>query len=478
MPCSATVPLVKFAKGQSGNPAGRPVRKGKAAPGSDGVVSYGGYITSGEGNSALTGSQKWITYANAINEAVIATGVRYFGNLLAGTEWHADPSPEGGADAARAVEIVEAGLLNNRLMPRPWPMVVRKAAMCRLMGYSLHATALARRPDGLVVFSDIAHRPQRTIIEWHRDDEAAPWRSVVQQTTSGKRYELELAECFYCVDDTLTDSPEGVGLLRHVIELVRRLGLYQALEGKAYFEDMGGLPIGRAPLEEIAEGVSGTVDQKRAAITAATASLTDAVSKRAKSPETQQWLMLDSRTYTGSNPDTISGIQKWGVELVKSETNGLPDINVVIGRLQLEIARVLGIEFAMVGGGDSAGTYGMHEDKTSMFASNLQTALTEIGGFATRQLARRLVAANGLDPDTCTPMLVAEPISTEAIETVTRSLGNIAMAALAPDDPARNVLRKRMRLPPEPDRSASVMVPRAPLPPAPVVAEPTKEPTP
>ena len=132
-------------------------------------------------------------------------------------------------------------------------------------------------------------------------------------------------------------------------------------------------------------------------------------------------------------------------------------------RIELQIARVLGIEFTLMGG-DSAGSLAMHADKTSTFASAIQTTLSELGWFATQQLARRLVARNGLDPDTCTPQLVAEPISTDAVITATQALANITMAGLRPDDPAINVLRSRMRLPPLPDRAIEVMSPRASLP--------------
>jgi hypothetical protein len=135
---------------------------------------------------------------------------------------------------------------------------------------------------------------------------------------------------------------------------------------------------------------------------------------------------------------------------------------VTIRRVELQIARVLGIEFALMGA-DGKGSYAQHEDKTSMFATNLQTTLNEMGWFATQQLGRRLVARNGLDPDTCCPRLVAEPISTEAVETACRSLALITQAGLAPDDPAENVLRGRLRLPPAPERMAEVMAPRAPV---------------
>jgi len=433
-----------------------------APAGTSGVIAYGGYVTGGESNAALTGRQKWLTYTNALNVAVVATGVRYFGNLLAGTEWHAEPNPKGGKLAARGVEIVEQGLLRAPL-PQAWPFVVRKAAMYRFLGFSLHATGIARRPDGMVVYSDIADRPQHTIERWLRDDETQPFQIAEQRSPeTSKTYPLKLSECFYCVDNLLGSGPEGVGLLRHVIELVRRLGLFEGLEGSGFFGDIGGLPIARAPLGEIVTA-AGTQDatQIASAVSAATQYIQAAVANRIKTPEKVQWLMLDSATFKGSDGNTISDTQKWGIEVVKSEFARAADIGKTIQRIGLEIARVLGIEFAMVGGGDSAGSYGMHEDKTSMFSTSLQTTVTEIGHFATSQLVRRLIALNGLDPDTCAPTLVAEPISTDAIESVTQALANIAKAGMQPNDPAIPVLRKRMRLPaPEVVDESLLMLPR------------------
>lgn len=440
--------------------------------GTDGVIAYGGWIQSGESNSKLQGHQKWVTYTNAINAAIVATGVRYFGNLLAGTEWHAEPNPAGGAGADRGAEIVRQGLFQAE-MTKPWPTVVRKGSMYRLLGFSLHATAVRVRSDGMIVYSSIAHRPQHTIEKWQRLDEQSAWTGVEQRTSSGGTYSIPLHECLYCVDDTLTDSPEGVGLLRHVIQLVNRLDRYQVLEWLAYEGDMAGTPIGRAPLEELRDA-SGSSDAavNQAYVDATTATFRGVIENRIKTPELMQYLFLDSKTYQGRDPNTISTVLKWALEIVKSTTNGLPDINEVIKRLQFEIARVLGIEFALVGA--EGGSYSMHEDKTSMFATNLQVTLSEMGNFATSQLARRLVALNGLDPDTCTPRCVAEPISTDKIELVTRALENMQKAKLQTNDPARNVIRKRLRLPPEPEYNAALM-PLGPVKPGAPVDDPAKK---
>lgn len=421
------------------------VYKAARPPGTTAVVAFSGYVQSGEAHGDLSGQQKWTTYSNAMAQVpVVATGIRYFANLLAGTEWHAEEPKEASAkDRVRAMEIIDQGLLNSPML-KPWGSVIRKAALYKILGFSLHATGMRRRKDGLIVYSAIEHRPQHSIERWLRDAETEPFHACVQRgKQTGKEYTLPLDEALYCVDDTLTDGPEGVGMLRHVIEYVRRLGLFEEWEGEAYAEDLAGIPYARAPLGELAG--AGTAAEQRTNVLTGTEALRDFMTDRYKSEDTTRWLMLDSSNYDA--PDGSPGsMPKWTFERIKTETANLDRLDATIRRVELQIARVLGIEFALMGA-DGKGSYAQHEDKTSMFATNLQTTLTELGWFATNQLARRLIARNGLDPDTCTPKLVAEPISTEAILVVTQSLANLSAAGLMPDDPALPVLYKRMRLP-------------------------------
>lgn len=445
--------------------------------GGDGVMSFGGFLPSPESNPALIGSRKWITYGNATNTAIVATGLRYTLGLLSGTTWHAEPNESGHPDAQRGAEIVEQGLL-KAFLTKPWSSVVRKMALYRYFGFSLHEWSVKTRDDGLIVFADLAHRPQHTVDRWDKPSEQEPWRAVGQMTRNGGRYEIPRERLLYAVDDTLTDNPDGVGLFRHVVELVRRLGVLEGLEGLAYETDIRGMPIGRAPIAELrklAEGMPGIGSDKAkidAFVTERLRNLHSAVTNIIKSPDKLQHLILDSDTFHGADPNNITSIQKWALELLRGEASGVEQVAAAIGRIQLEIARVLGVEFAMVGGLDTAGSYGMHADKTDMLAVSLQTTLTEMATFATRDLARTLVALNGLDPETCTPTLVAEPISNESIMTVVQALSTLAQAGLAPDDPARGVIRKRLRLPPEPEPTPEMMgVPGAGAPPDPALGE-------
>lgn len=433
----------------------------RSAPGTDGVVAYAGYVKTGD-PARLSPTQKWIDYANAFSRPPVAIAAMLRSALFSGVEWSLVENEAGGKAARRGVEICEQGLLKAR-MPKTWSNVVGKASMKWFNGFSLHATAMGRRSDGLVVFTDLAHRPAHTIERWLRSTETSPFETAVQRSPeSGATYPIPLNECLYLVNDALGDGPQGVGVLRLVLERIRRADNYEKLEGTEAFSSMGGMPVPRAPLEEIAGATQGDTTAKAAAIVAATAEIRGVVGERIKTPEKQPFMLLDSATYKGANPDTISSIQKWGIELVKGELQGLVEIRKIITDLDLDIARMLGVEFVFVGGGDTAGTFGMHESKISMFAASLAADLDAMGRTATDQLCRRLCAANGLDPDDACPQLLASPVGTEDVEKAVRTLGLLNMAGLAPNHPTKIAVFKRLNFPwqDEPD----LTIPRVPPP--------------
>jgi hypothetical protein len=438
--------------------ASRPAAPLTAPNGGDGVQAYGGWLVTDERNPQLVGLNKWRHFSNAHHTAIVATGLRYRSNLLASAEWHAEPNPRGGRDAERAVDIVTQGLLTAQL-DRPWQACVRKQSMFQANGFALHEWSIKRRDDGMIVFADLGHRPPHTIQRWDKPSEQMSWQAVAQLTRVGNDFVIPRNRLWYSWDDTLTDQPDGVGLMRHVIELVRRLGVLEGLEGLAYESDVRGMPIGRAPLEELRKtaGAEPTIGTDKAKINSFLADRTQSIRAQLegiiKSPEKLQWLLLDSSTYRNNDASSaVSAVQKWGFDLLQGNARGLAELDKVIGRIQLEIARVFGIEFVMMGAG-TKGSQAMHADKTSMLAASLDSALTEIASSGTRDLARPLVALNGLDPDTCTPTLVAEPVDRNDVTKVCQALLYMSQAGLQPDDEAISVVRDWLGLPdaPEPD---------------------------
>lgn len=427
--------------------------------GGDGIKAYGGYLPTGERNPELIGTLKWTTFANTYNAIIVATAIRYFDHLLSGTKWSCTPNPRGGKDAERGVEIVEQGLIHAQ-MPKPWAAVAAKQGTgCTTHGFALHEWSIRKRDDGMVVFAELGHRPQYTVDRWDKPSDRDDWHMISQLTRQGDRYFVPRERLFYCVDDTLTDSPDGMGLLRHVVELVKKLGFYEALEALAYSTDLRGLPIATVPIAEIKNaagaGDGATGPQVDARVAADTQALRTVMSALFKNPESPAWLFIDSDVYHA--PDgTPSPERKWGLELLRGDTGAIVPIASAIARVQMEIARLFGVEHVMMGG-NSSGSHAMHDSKVTMLGIRLQTTVTRVGDAATRDLARTLVALNGLDPDTCTPTIIGEPVDTESVLAACQALQSLAAAALQPDDPAPDVIRERLRLPPRPEPSPEMM---------------------
>lgn len=466
-------------------PATAPPPETQAA-GADGVAIVGGFVVSSERDPRLAGNQKWITFDNQVlNVAVIGAAVNVWTRLGGSAKWTAEPNRAGGPGARLGVEILTEGLLEAQLST-PWCQIVRRQLMKVFRGFALHEVTVRRRSDDMIVVADIQDRPQWTIWRWNRPDPRGSWIGVEQQTMigSGERpYYIPRGRLFYSVENTLSASPEGVGLLRLTAESVRVLELYQKWEGIGFQTDLRGVPVSRAPLAKLIEQAKSsgkkTEAEIEAYVRAQTRFLTDFLFGHNKTAE--QGVMLDSATYVSKDAaQSPSSIYQWAFDLIRGATSGMPEVGSAISRIIRDIARVMCAEWLLLGGEDSGGAYSMHEDKTAMFGLVVNSALSDLASDATRDIAARLVALNGLDPETCTPRLVPEPVAAGAVKDACQSLAALAQAALDPRDKAINVLRGRMDLPPAPEiNDAALMIPEPLEPPgaapAPSDAAPSAE---
>lgn len=459
-----------FKKGDpSPNPQGRgaSIAKAKAAPGYDGVQASSGYIHTGENDSRLRGSTRWKTFANLYRTCPpVPIWARLRDRLLSGITWTLQPNPAGGKDAERGVEVATEALINVRLgsgaATRPWSKVAARAMNgAAATGFSIHALAFGRRKrDGLIVYADIAHRPQQTIDQWFRErnDDMSPFVRVVQRGPSGGSVPLDLRDCLYIVNDNGTNSeaPTGVGMLDLIAERARQLGVYETIIGTELASSMGGVPIARVPLQEMAaelktafKGKSGSelLAAVVSALAAKTLPIRDFLAKRFKDPTTLQWLELDSITYQGTDPNTITGTPKWGVEIVKGELQGVTESHPIAREFILDIARMLGVEHVFVGGGDTTGTYGMHESKISALGADLSAEARLFAAVADDQVVRPIIAANGLDPDVAAPYLVPSPIMRADVLKAVQAIAQLNMAGLAMNHPAKRAVFEGVDLP-------------------------------
>lgn len=470
------------APGFGGFAPSAPVPPPTQPAGADGVPIFGGFIVSGERDPRLAGNQKWVTYSNAeLNIAIIASAINVWTQLAGSAKWTCEPNKAGGLAAQLGADIVTQGLLEAQTST-PWRQVVRRQSLKKFRGFALHEVTIRRRADDLIVVADIADRPQHTIWRWNRPDYQSPWVGVEQLLTpaGGATTYIPRERLFYSVENTLSASPEGVGVHRQLAESVRVLDLYKQWEGIGFQTDLRGVPIARAPLSAIRQtlGANKPDQEAKALVQSQVQFLVDFLANHNK--RSDQGIMLDSAPFFNKDAaQAPTGPAQWGFDLIKSGASSMPEVGAAIMRIVHDIARVMCAEWLLLGGEDSGGAYSMHEDKTAMFGLLVNAVNDDIADDARRDIATRLVALNGLDPETCTPRLVPEPVASGAVKDACLALQALAAAALAPNDKAINVLRARMNLPPAPEVLPELMGAMPPGGgvggPGPVAAAPSEE---
>ena len=95
--------------------------------------------------------------------------------------------------------------------------------MYKFWGYSFSEWVMRKRPEGWLTYHDIAPRAQRTIEYWNVDP-TGEVHGIWQRSPQTQEYfYIPRGKTIYLVDDTLNDSPEGLGLFRLMVEASQRL---------------------------------------------------------------------------------------------------------------------------------------------------------------------------------------------------------------------------------------------------------------
>lgn len=438
-----------FFQGISGS-----IRRSSPAPtetiGTSGTVILAGFIQSREKNPALRDDRRYETYSDILaNIDIVGASVRYYLNLATAASWTVEPAD---ADDPQAVEVADfvEDVLGDMLTP--WRRVVRRALMYRYYGFSVQEWTAKSRADGKIGFEDIAARPQSTIERWDTDDPGNVLGVTQRVDNKLGRANAEVylprTKIVYVVDDSLNDSPEGFGLFRHMVETSQRLKRFQDLEAFGFETDLRGIPKGRAPygvLDSLKK--DGLIDDAEAA--KILAPLEDFIKKHIKSPELG--IMLDSSVYRDEGETrSPSSVPLWDLELLTGGNTSAVAVAAAIERLQREMARIAGTEGLLLGG-DKVGSLALSKDKTANFALIVDSALKELTESFQKDVVETLMALNGIDEDLW-PKLVPEQIQYRDIEQITGALESLsnAGAPLAPDDPAIDVIRGLLGLPPQP----------------------------
>lgn len=420
--------------------------------GVSGTAVYGGYIASKETQSKLYGQEKYRTASDIItNISIVAAGVRYFLNLLAKPQWKVDADDD--EQSKQLVEFVEEVMES---MDTSWPRIIRRAGLYRYHGFGIQEWTAIKRDDGRIGFQDIESRPQHTIEKWAVDERGTVTGVWQRSPQTGQLIGLPRQKLVYLLDDTLTDSPEGLGWFRHLVDPSERLKIYLQLEGYGFQRDLSGTPIGRAPIAQINKLVNnGTLTREQAEDMLK--GLENFVKLQAKKPDTG--LLLDSQPHESQTADglQVSSVPQWGLELLTGTVTSLDPIDKAISRLTYDMARIMGIENLLTGS-EGTGSLALSKDKSRNIYLQVDATLSDMAAAFSKDFIDPLWTLNGL-PDERKPKLKTEAVAFKDVEQITSALRDMATAgaSLQPDDPAIDEVRDLLGLSHAPEFDAELM---------------------
>ena len=416
--------------------------------GVSGTPVYAGYVVTAERNPRLIGQEKHRTFSDIlVNASIVAASVRYFLNVIARPAWSCEPADDS-PEAKKYAEFVEDVMLDG--IHTPWSRVVRRAGTYRFHGFHISEWTALRLKDGdhagRIGFRDIEARPQWTIWRWEVDERGTVIGCWQRDPLTGRELGLPRTKIMYLVDDTLTDNPEGMGLLRHCVEPAERLKEYLEQEAIGFLRDLRGIPVGRAPIDELANAVkAGAITQLQ--MDDALAGLKDFVTLEKKGRNTS--IIVNSAPYISKTDSglMIANSKKWDVDLINARGISLAEAGKAIDRINYELARILSCEHLLLGS-TSSGSYSLAKEKSTDLYLMANSVLRDIRLQAQHDLIDPLWNLNGF-PEEMKPKLKSEDVAPKDVEQISNVLQQMAQAGavMQPDDEAINFVRDLLGAP-------------------------------
>jgi len=389
------------------------------------TVIFSGFVEEREKNPKLVERRKFTTYnENIANIAIVAAGLRHFMNMLSKAKWTVEPPEDATPEQEEKAELVEEMM---RDMDTPWHRVVRRQGMYKFHGFAIQEWIAKRRDDGTIGMATVEQRPQSTIERWDRNKYGI-LEGVVQRIPqdSSEAY-LPMKKIIYSVDDSVTDSPEGQGIFRSIVELCDRLREFQDLELLGYQTDLRGIPIGRAPITETqAAEDAGTLP--KGTTEKMLASIKKFMTSHMRNRSTA--VLLDSSPYFAKGETgTVGGSsKKWDLELLTAATTSTGEVAKAIQRVVREIAIAMGVDHLLTGT-DGSGSLALSKDKTDNFLLNVNAVLQDLAEDFEKQWLGPIWRLNGWD-DELKPKLKVEEISNRSAEVLAGILRDISASGV------------------------------------------------
>jgi hypothetical protein len=407
---------------------------------------YGGYVHNIEKDSELSGNERFETFSTTLaNCSIVSACVRHFLSFIAKAEWNVlpkDDSEEAAAIAAAFKEYIEE-------TETPWHRIVRRSAMYVMYGFSVQEWIALKREDGTVGIKDIQPRAQATIERFDVSKQGDILGFIQRRPQDSEEVYIPRAKCIYLRDDSLNDTPEGLGLFRHVHDAAKRLRKYEYLENVGFETDLRGIPVARGPFSLIEQMVQNGQLSKAQAMQLKQPMI-DFIEQHSKNPALG--MLLDSQPYVTTDEQTRpSNVPQWNIELLQGDPNSSAEVAAAIERVNREIARVMGCEHLLLGSNDR-GSYAMAESKSVSFGMLVDSTLKEIRETFERDLLKPIALLNGWDMSLL-PKMEVEKIQYRTPLEVAEAMERLAGAgvSLIPGDPAVDTIRDLIGLPRMPD---------------------------
>lgn len=413
-----------------------------AVEGTGGSATVGGFLVTKEKSADLTGTQKFVTYDNVVlNVSIVAAGVRHYHSLVSGVGWSVSPGK--GRNANKYAERIDQMIKTE--LHQPWSQVVSTMGHYKWVGFSVQEWIAENMSDGFQGLTRFENRPQSTMEQWILEEQTGHVLGWIQRDeVTGQQYPLHRSKCVYIADKSITHMPDGVGMLRHVVEHARQLKRMEQLEGWAYETDLRGMPIMSAPLglmDLLVERNLMTAAQRDAKLKG----LTDFVKNHIRNPSLG--IILDSAPYRDEGATrSPSSSKQYGLEFAKSDGTGLGPAAAAIERKQREIARAIGFEHLMLGG-DGKGSNAQHQDKTASLRDSINATLVTMGWQLDHDVIVPIFERNGWPLDQ-RPTFKPDALSLRTVQEVVDTLEGVARsgAPLMPNDPVVNQIRGMLSL--------------------------------
>jgi hypothetical protein len=394
----------------------------------------------------------WETISNMKRSAEIGHPLRKRQALAAKPKPSFEPCENGKlSDKPEAKEYADKAETLVGAMRTPWTQFVKRASLYDCDGFYVGVWTAEKREDGLIGIREIRPIAPSTIKQWAQDETGQVMGCVQLSPQDNQSHHIDRSRMVYLVDNSLDDSPGGLGLLRQAAESLRVLREYGRFEGIGFQSGLAGMPKVSLPLEALYQQFldgGATETQALAQIETVKAPWQNFIENHNIS--SKRGVIVDSGVHkdiTG-NP---TGPRRSDLELMVHPGGPQAEVAAAYVRLLFVINRLFGTDGDLLGS-ESTGTFALAKEKFTHLMLVVEAILGEICLAFDRDVLGPLWALNAFPPE-WKPKTRTEPLQPKDVATMMAVLEGSARSGntVQQGDPAIDVARAAAGLPPQPE---------------------------